>query len=186
MCDILWSDPDQIEGWASSGRGAGYIFGRDTVEHFCHLNNFTLLARAHQLVMEGYKFMFNEKLVTVWSAPNYYYRCGNVASIMELDENLQKYFKIFEAAPVDAKANSGGTSVPQYFLWCWSWSSIHHWIYYGWKNINKCLLSYCYFLTNLLWTQLVRCISSRWVLERRGKLLRIERESSVHESFKWR
>ena len=59
--------------------------------------------------------MFNEKLVTVWSAPNYYYRCGNVASIMELDENLQKYFKIFEAAPVDAKTVTG-TSVPQYFL----------------------------------------------------------------------
>ena len=57
--------------------------------------------------MEGYKYMFNEKLVTVWSAPNYYYRCGNVASIMELDENLQKYFKIFEAAPMDGKNTSG-------------------------------------------------------------------------------
>ena len=43
--------------------------------------------------------MFNEKLVTVWSAPNYTYRLGNLASIMELDENLQKYFKVFEAAP---------------------------------------------------------------------------------------
>lgn len=65
--------------------------------------------------MEGYKYMFNEKLVTVWSAPNYYYRCGNVASIMELDENLQKYFKIFEAAPTDGK-NHVGSEVPQYFL----------------------------------------------------------------------
>jgi serine/threonine-protein phosphatase 4 catalytic subunit len=49
--------------------------------------------------MEGHKSMFNETLVTVWSAPNYCYRCGNVAAILELDENLEKFFKIFEAAP---------------------------------------------------------------------------------------
>lgn len=36
---------------------------------------------------------------------------------MELDENLQKYFKIFEAAPTDNKlTNSGSESVPHYFL----------------------------------------------------------------------
>jgi hypothetical protein len=34
---------------------------------------------------------------------------------MELDENLQKYFKIFEAAPTEGKA-SDGKSVPLYFL----------------------------------------------------------------------
>ena len=115
MCDLLWSDPEMIEGWSVSARGAGYLFGRDTVEQFCHNNGFNLVARAHQLAMEGYKYMFNEKLVTVWSAPNYTYRCGNLASIMELDENLQKYFKIFEAAPTEGKA-SDGKSVPLYFL----------------------------------------------------------------------
>jgi serine/threonine-protein phosphatase 4 catalytic subunit len=43
--------------------------------------------------------MFNEQLVTVWSAPNYCYRCGNVAAILVLDEFLNKNYKIFEAAP---------------------------------------------------------------------------------------
>ena len=61
------------------------------------------IARAHQLVMEGYKHMFSETLVTVWSAPNYCYRCGNVAAILELDEHLNKNFKIFEAAPQEAR-----------------------------------------------------------------------------------
>lgn len=49
--------------------------------------------------MEGYKTQFNDTLVTIWSAPNYCYRCGNVAAILEVDENLAKVYKIFEAAP---------------------------------------------------------------------------------------
>lgn len=53
--------------------------------------------------MEGYKPMFNETLVTVWSAPNYCYRCGNVAAIMEVDDKLKKTYKIFEAAPQDVR-----------------------------------------------------------------------------------
>lgn len=63
------------------------------------VNNIEMIARAHQLVMEGYKLMFDEKVVTVWSAPNYCYRCGNVAAILELNENLERNYKIFNAAP---------------------------------------------------------------------------------------
>ena len=56
MCDLLWSDPDDRCGWGISPRGAGYTFGQDISEAFNHNNGLTLVARAHQLVMEG---MFN-------------------------------------------------------------------------------------------------------------------------------
>ena len=29
MCDLLWSDPEEMTGWGISPRGAGYLFGGD-------------------------------------------------------------------------------------------------------------------------------------------------------------
>ena len=93
--NIFLSD---IEGWGISPRGAGYLFGSDVVQQVCLLsllslnlyshnvaylhhvlqfrtvNNVSMICRAHQLVMEGYKWHFDETVLTVWSAPNYCYR----------------------------------------------------------------------------------------------------------------
>lgn len=107
MCDLLWSDPDDRCGWGISPRGAGYTFGQDISEAFNHNNGLTLVARAHQLVMEGpsalllpgfsypnlssqtgYSWGQDRNVVTIFSAPNYCYRCGNQAAIMEIDEKL--------------------------------------------------------------------------------------------------
>jgi len=98
MCDLLWSDPDDAPGWALSPRGAGWLFGPDVAKAFNHRNNISFIARAHQLVLEGYKEMFEGGVVTVWSAPNYCYRCGNVASILEVSETGGRNYKIFDAA----------------------------------------------------------------------------------------
>lgn len=64
----------EITGWGLSPRGAGFLFGGDVVKQFARSNDIELLARAHQLAMEGYKHMFDNQIVTVWSAPNYCYR----------------------------------------------------------------------------------------------------------------
>jgi len=34
----MWSDPEDINGWSMSPRGAGYLFGGDIVEVFCQIN----------------------------------------------------------------------------------------------------------------------------------------------------
>lgn len=90
MCDLLWSDPDDRRGWGISPRGAGYTFGSDISEMFNHRNGLNLVSRAHQLVMDGYSWTHNMNVVTIFSAPNYCYRCGNQAAIMEVDEHLNK------------------------------------------------------------------------------------------------
>ncbi len=116
MCDLLWSDPEELEpgtGWGLSPRGAGYLFGGDVTATFNAANGIDTIARAHQLVMEGYKWMFNRALVTVWSAPNYCYRCGNVAAIMEVDEALVETFKVFEAAPQEARGAPPRKAAPE-------------------------------------------------------------------------
>lgn len=69
------------------------------VEYFNHLNDIDLIVRSHQLVNDGYFYWFSEKLVTLWSAPNFRQMFGNKASILCLDENLKRDFLIFETVP---------------------------------------------------------------------------------------
>ena len=90
FCDLMWSDPEDIETWAVSPRGAGWLFGARVTSEVClpvkwflkcgwfqrlmnfvlqfnHINGLELVCRAHQLVQEGLKYMFPDKgLVTVF------------------------------------------------------------------------------------------------------------------------
>lgn len=116
FCDLMWSDPEDIDTWALSPRGAGFLFGHQVTSEFNHINNLELICRAHQLVEEGYKYMFPDKnLVTVWSAPNYCYRCGNVASILAFDDKLGREFRLFKEVPESQQTTPQRASVP-YFL----------------------------------------------------------------------
>ncbi|KAH8993345.1 Metallo-dependent phosphatase-like protein [Lactarius hatsudake] len=124
MADLVWSDPDpEKEDFAISPRGAGYTFGSGVVYKFLETNGMTHILRAHQLCMEGYASLFDNHLSTVWSAPNYCYRCGNSASILEVSPGGKMYFNVFEAAPENERdgpsqqaAQSAGGKLPEYFL----------------------------------------------------------------------
>lgn len=115
MCDLLWSDPDDRTGWGISPRGAGFTFGQDISEQFNHKNGLNLVSRAHQLVMDGYNWSHEMNVVTIFSAPNYCYRCGNQAAIMEVDEMLNKSFLQFDPAPRRGEPHIN-RKTPDYFL----------------------------------------------------------------------
>eukprot|EP01070_Trichotokara_eunicae_P012149 Trichotokara_eunicae@DN8601_c0_g1_i1.p1 len=116
MCDLLWSDPDERSGFGISARGAGFTFGKDISEKFNHSNNLRLIARAHQLLMEGYQWTHENNIVTVFSAPNYCYRCGNQAAIMEIDEQINFNFIQFDPSPQRGPVPEISKALPDYFL----------------------------------------------------------------------
>lgn len=90
---------NQLLNSSSALSGAGYTFGKDVVTQFLRTNKLEHIVRSHQLCMDGYQVVFNDALSTVWSAPNYCYRCGNVAAIMEVAEDFKRRYNTFLAAP---------------------------------------------------------------------------------------
>ena len=99
ICELLWSDPRDIEGWTPSERGAGVFFGQDVTEKFLNENKLNLLIRSHEVKMEGYEIHHNGKVVTVFSAPNYYDLAGNKAAIFKINSDLKINFLQFDASP---------------------------------------------------------------------------------------
>jgi diadenosine tetraphosphatase ApaH/serine/threonine PP2A family protein phosphatase len=104
LADLVWSDPDEGIGWQINQRGAGWLFGSRPTNEFMQNNKLDLIARAHQLAMKGYTWhQGGERLVTVWSAPNYMYRSGNEAAVLVISDDGTRQFIVFSAIPDDQR-----------------------------------------------------------------------------------
>ncbi|MEE4248104.1 MAG: hypothetical protein V2I33_22145, partial [Kangiellaceae bacterium] len=69
------------------------------------------------LVMESFSKTHNDNVVTIFSAPNYCYRCGNLAGILEVDENSNHSYLKFDPAPDrDRGVPMDTRRTPDYFL----------------------------------------------------------------------
>ena len=101
--------------WTLTVGEVGFGDEQDISEQFNHNNGLSLIARAHQLVMEGYNWCQDHNVVTIFSAPNYCYRCGNMAAIMEIDESMKRTFLQFEPAPRRGEPEVTRRT-PDYFL----------------------------------------------------------------------
>jgi diadenosine tetraphosphatase ApaH/serine/threonine PP2A family protein phosphatase len=117
ITDLCWSDPgDDVVGWQMNSRGAGWIFGKRPAQEFCQLNSVKLIVRAHQMMADGYCYHYpNQCCVTVWSAPNYMYRAGNLAAVLKVGPKEEMQFIQFGAVPADQRRTPEDRLSP-YFL----------------------------------------------------------------------
>jgi serine/threonine-protein phosphatase PP1 catalytic subunit len=98
LCDLMWSDPNNSlnETWGMNARGISCTYNATAIDTFLTNNNLQLICRAHQLVSDGYKFTHNNKLITVFSAPNYCGNSGNDGAVMKINEDLVCSFIIIK------------------------------------------------------------------------------------------
>jgi len=111
LCDLLWSDPSpDAATWGDNDRGVSFTFGQEIVRSFLKKHQLDLIARAHQVVEDGYEFFAGRQLVTIFSAPNYCREFDNAGAVMSVDENLKCSFKVLK--PILARGGARPVSAP--------------------------------------------------------------------------
>ena len=102
MMECLWSDPMKENGVAQNQRGGNTIcFGPDITQNFIALNRLERVVRSHQVVDNGIESHHNDRVFTLFSAPNYCDRGGNVGAVIVFEnESPQRMtFLKFKAVP---------------------------------------------------------------------------------------
>merc|ERR1719198_1941961 len=84
VIDMLWSDPKGAAGYGPSTRvPMVYTFGPDIAQKFLDANNLKYMLRSHETKAQGYQETV-KNVYTVFSAPNYIDKAGNLAAVAVL------------------------------------------------------------------------------------------------------
>jgi hypothetical protein len=90
--------PIDQSGFGRGRHGAGVVFGPNETKSFLRNSQLGLpdakrgdldhgfIVRSHELLEEGFRWMHEDSMLSIWSSPNYGGRAGNKALVMEVGE----------------------------------------------------------------------------------------------------
>uniref|UniRef100_A0A8B9F4Y9 Serine/threonine-protein phosphatase n=1 Tax=Amazona collaria TaxID=241587 RepID=A0A8B9F4Y9_9PSIT len=101
ILDILWSDPRSQRGCTpNKSRGGGCYFGPDVTAKLLKKYNLKMLIRSHEFKPEGYDISHNGKVITIFSASNYYEEGSNRGAYIKLNPELIPRFVQYQVSEV--------------------------------------------------------------------------------------
>lgn len=73
--DLVWNDPaiEPMEGFEmNTKRGIFYYFGQDVFDKFMEINNLELFIRGHNKQKAGYRYFFDNRLISIFTSADHY------------------------------------------------------------------------------------------------------------------
>ena len=100
-------------GWIQAPKGNEKYFLEEVTERFEKKTKIDLIICGGRYMEEGFRFFHNNKLISVFSSPNFGIN-KNKGAIIEIDENMEKKFLIFNKNKI--KRNRNNLRIPDYFV----------------------------------------------------------------------
>ncbi|OHS94669.1 Ser/Thr protein phosphatase [Tritrichomonas foetus] len=97
---LFWSDPSPtVTDFKPSPRGTGYLFGHNALLDFLEASQAVRIVRGHECIKEGYSTLFEERVVTIFSASNYCGTLNNESAILLMSPDGEDEVKRFPPLP---------------------------------------------------------------------------------------
>ncbi|CAL2038274.1 unnamed protein product [Caenorhabditis brenneri] len=119
--DLLWADPDDFgrpndpSFVPNRHRGISVCFNAAAVEDACKRLNVSVIVRAHQMMLNGFKFFADRKLCTIFSAPKYMDEVDNSGAFLRVSATgKMSIVKMIKHSKIGTQKKSQGDEITRF------------------------------------------------------------------------